>query len=171
MVPAVTSDMLPTLAALSEQPLPDRPMDGINLLPLIEGNMEERPEPIFFWDFETSHIADTDTVPYIDPELQEGTTPLVKMMNGKYTRSFRNFHHPTITEADYQGERSVRDNRYKLVLSGMEEGSRELFDMVNDPQEQNNLVDTEPEIAARMEQQLRSWQESVLQSLTGADYQ
>ena len=170
-VPAVTSDMLPTLAALTGQSLPDRPIDGINLLPLMEGNMEERPEPVYFWDFETSHISDTDTVPYIDLELQEGTTPLVKMMNGKYTRSFRNFHHPTITEEDYAGERSVRDNRYKLVLSGQDEGSQELFDMVNDPEEQNNLAEAQPEIAARMEQQMRSWQESVLQSLTGADYE
>lgn len=167
----VTSDMLPTLAALTGQSLPNRPIDGINLLPLIRGEMQERPEPIYFWDFETSHISDTDTVPYIDPELQQGTTPLVKMMNGKYTRSFRNFHHPIVTEEDYQGERSVLDNRYKLVISGMEEGSRELFDMINDPQEQNNLIDQEPEIAARMEQQMRSWQESILKSLTGADYE
>ena len=170
-VPTVTSDMLPTLAALSGQSLPERPIDGINLFPLINGEMQERPEPVYFWDFETSHIADTDTVPYIDLELQEGTTPLVKMMNGKYTRSFRNFHHPTITEEDYAGERSVRDNRYKLVLSGQDKGSKELFDIVNDPEEQNNLAEAQPEIAARMEQQMRNWQESVLQSLTGADYE
>lgn len=170
-VPAVTSDMLPTLAALTGQALPDRPIDGVNLMPLVEGEMTERPEPVYFWDFETSHISDTDTVPYIPLELQQGTTPLVKMMNGKYTRSFRNFHHPTITEEDYAGERAVRDNQYKLVLSGQDEGSKELFDMVNDPEEQNNLAETEPEITARMEQQMRSWQESVLQSLTGADYE
>ena len=49
--------------------------------------------------------------------------------------------------------------------------SKELFDLDNDPQEQNNLAEAQPEVAARMEQQMRSWQESVLQSLTGADYE
>jgi hypothetical protein len=29
-----------------------------------------------------------DAEPYIDPELQEGTTPLAKIMGGKFTRTF-----------------------------------------------------------------------------------
>lgn len=29
--------------------LPDRPLDGISLLPLIEGKMTERSQPIGFW--------------------------------------------------------------------------------------------------------------------------
>lgn len=169
-VHAVTSDILPTLAALTQQPLPERPIDGLNLLPLIEGEMNKRPEPIYFWDFETSHIADTDTLPYIEPELQQGTTPLVKMMNGKYTRSFRNFHHPTITEEDYLGERAILDNTYKLVISGQSEESKELFNIQDDPEENNNIISQNPETADRLETQLRDWQTSVLKSLTGADY-
>ncbi|MEM9674314.1 MAG: sulfatase-like hydrolase/transferase [Bacteroidota bacterium] len=170
-VNAVTSDMLPTLAELTGQPLPDRPIDGISLMPLIRGEMDERPAPICFWDFETSHIINTDTVPYIDPELQQGTTPLIKMMNGQYTRSFRNFHHPTITEEDYTGERAILDNRYKLVIDGQgPESGNELFDLLSDPTEQHNLIDSQPEIAENLGQQLTQWQQSVLQSLTGADY-
>jgi len=155
---------------LTQQPLPERPIDGLNLLPLIEGEMNKRPEPIYFWDFETSHIADTDTLPYIEPELQQGTTPLVKMMNGKYTRSFRNFHHPTITEEDYLGERAILDNTYKLVISGQSEESKELFNIQDDPEENNNIISQNPETADRLETQLRDWQTSVLKSLTGADY-
>jgi arylsulfatase A-like enzyme len=48
-VNAVTSDMLPTICELIGQPLPDIPMDGISLKPLIDGQMKERPSPICFW--------------------------------------------------------------------------------------------------------------------------
>ena len=170
-VNAVTSDMLPTLTELTGQPLPDRPIDGTSLMPLIRGEMEERPEPICFWDFETGHIVAADPEPYIDPELQVGTTPLAKIMDGQYTRSFRNYHHPEITDADYAGERAILDNRYKLVIDGQgSEVDKELFDMTSDPAEQHNIIDSEPEVAEKLEQQLTEWQQSVLQSLTGADY-
>lgn len=169
-VHAVTSDMLPTLAELSGQALPDRPLDGISLVPLIRGEMNARPEPICFWDFEPGHILEGDPEPYIDPALQQGTTPLVKVMDGQFTRSFQNFRHPIISDEDYEGERAILDNRYKLVIDGEEGSGKELFDMDNDPAEQHNLIESEPEIAERLEQQLLAWQESVLQSLTGIDY-
>lgn len=42
-VNAVTTDMLPTLREPAGQPLPQRPLDGIGLNPLLEGGMRERP--------------------------------------------------------------------------------------------------------------------------------
>ncbi len=48
-VPAVTSDFFPTvLAALGLTPADTRPMDGISLLPLIEGKVDRRRHPIAF---------------------------------------------------------------------------------------------------------------------------
>ena len=48
-VPAVTSDVLPTvLDALALSPPRDRPLDGISLLPLMDGEMDRRPQPIAF---------------------------------------------------------------------------------------------------------------------------
>ena len=46
-----------------------------------------------------------------------------------------------------------------------------LFDLREDPAEESNLIESQPKIASRLEQQLRQWQQSVLRSLTGADYQ
>ena len=43
-VNAVTSDMLPTVCDVVGQPLPDRPLDGISLKALIDGEMTERPK-------------------------------------------------------------------------------------------------------------------------------
>ena len=100
-VNAVTSDMLPTICDLVGQPIPDRPLDGISLKPLIDGGMSERPEPICFWSYDTRHETESMREPYIDPELQQGTTPLVKQREGRLTRNFRNFHHPRISEQDF----------------------------------------------------------------------
>jgi len=50
-VPVVTSDFYPTILAAAGVSLPSdkpQPLDGINLLPLLEGKMTERPTPIGF---------------------------------------------------------------------------------------------------------------------------
>ena len=171
-VNAVTSDMLPTICELVGLPLPDRPLDGISLKDLIDGEMTERPSPIYFWSYNASRETKSGLEPYINARLQEGTTPLVKMMDGRLTRNFRNFHHPSITEQDFAGPRAVLDNRYKLVVDGQpgSESVKELFDLRNDHAEENNLIKTKREIAKNLEQQLRDWQQSVLNSLMGADY-
>jgi len=172
IVNSVTSDIFPTLCELAGQTLPNRPFDGISLVPLIDGKMQERPSPIFFWSFNTGRAFSDDSKPYIEPILQEGTTPLVKMMAGKYTRTFRNFHYPEISEQDFGGARAVLDNRYKLVVDARSgrKSTIELFDLTNDPAEKQNLIKSHKEIVEKMQKQLHDWQQSVLKSLTGADY-
>jgi len=171
-VNSVTSDMLPTLCDLVDEPLPERPLDGISLAALIDGEMTERPSPICFWNYETRHEREKYSDPYIDPAQQEGTTPLVKAMDGRFTRNFINFHHTEIAEEDFLGERAIVDNRYKLVIAGEsgDESAKELFDFRADKAEEKNLIEEQPEVAADLERQLRAWQESVLNSLIGKDY-
>ena len=66
----------------------------------------------------------------------------------------------------------ILGNRYKLVVNGQgrDEAKRELFDLRADPAEKTNLLQTHPQVADSLQQQLVSWQQSVLKSLTGADY-
>ncbi len=69
-IPVCTSDIYPTiLAAAHVTAVPQQvvPLDGINLMPLIEGTMTERPQPIGFWhggkkgmDRNTGHAAWSD---------------------------------------------------------------------------------------------------------------
>ncbi len=48
-MPAVTTDYLPTIAEVLGLELPgDRPLDGVSLLPLIEGRTSQRAQPIAF---------------------------------------------------------------------------------------------------------------------------
>ncbi|HUG91069.1 MAG TPA: sulfatase-like hydrolase/transferase [Planctomycetaceae bacterium] len=169
---ACTSDLLPTLCALAGQPLPDRPLDGVDLIGVLDGQVTERPTPLCFWEFDTGHLRRSELEPWIDPELQIGTTPLVKLMAGKLTRDFTNYRHPAVTEADYRGPRAIIDGRLKLVIHEQQNGRvrRELFDLEVDPAEKTNLLGQQPAAADRLQTQLRDWQESVLHSLTGADY-
>jgi arylsulfatase A-like enzyme len=170
-VNAVTSDILPTLCELAGQPLPQRPLDGVSLAGIIDGKMTARSSPICFWNSRAR--ADAKARPYIDPELQKGTTPLVKLSAEGATRNFSNFHHPDIQERDFAGPRAIVDHRFKLVVDGearREGGTKELFDLRRDPAEKANVIASHSAEAAALERQLRAWQQSVLGSLTGADY-
>jgi arylsulfatase A-like enzyme len=169
---ASTSDLMPTLCSLVSQPLPDRPIDGIDLSPLLDGKMTERSNPLYFWEFDTKGLAKSNPKPWIAPELQKGTTPLVKKSGGKATRDFSNFHHPAISDGDYAGARAIIDGDFKLVLHEKKSGgvSEELFNLDADPAEKENVIDQQPATADRLRSELRRWQTSVLNSLTGDDY-
>lgn len=180
-VRAVTSDLLPTICALVGASPPARPLDGIDLAPVLDGKLTERPTPLWFWQFDVSRKSDEKREPYIDPKLQQGTTPLAKKSGGKATRDFTNDRHPVISDDDYRGPRAIIDGRYKFVIhdrrataataaAGTANAKRELFDLEADPAEKTNLIDREPQIAERLSTRMVEWQRSVLNSLTGADY-
>ncbi|MCY4534421.1 MAG: hypothetical protein OXB91_03580, partial [Bryobacterales bacterium] len=97
-------------------------------------------------------------------------TPLVKIMDGRLTRNFRNFRHPSIEDADGNGPRAILDHRYKLVIDGDNAATTELFDIRADPAEGNDLAEGNTDEVARLEAHLHDWQESVLNSLSGGDY-
>ena len=163
---------MPTLCALVGRPLPDRPIDGIDLTSLLDGKLNERPKPLYFWAYDTSRFSGTKVEPYIDPEQQQGTTPLAKLVGGKATRDFKNNRQPAISDVDYRGPRTIIDGRFKLVVHESKQGTakQELFDLQADPAEKQNLLEQESGRAAKLETQLRDWQKTVLNSLLGADY-
>ncbi len=51
-MPACVSDIYPTLVELGQAKVANQiqPLDGISLVPLLDGKMAERPAPIGFWD-------------------------------------------------------------------------------------------------------------------------
>jgi arylsulfatase A-like enzyme len=169
---ASTSDLLPTLASLAGQPVPARPLDGMDLTPVLDGKLAVRRGPLCFWQFDTKRYAGAKPAPYIDPKLQEGTTPLAKLVGGKATRDFTNYHHPAVTESDYLGPRAVINGHFKLVIHEQRDGAprRELFDLEADPGEKCDLLAQRGALAEELQSTLRAWQDSVLRSLTGADY-
>ncbi|MDB0031222.1 sulfatase-like hydrolase/transferase [Opitutales bacterium] len=167
-VSTVTSDILPTLCKLAGATLPDVPLDGIDLVPMLAGEMKQRATPIAIWNFsvETSQGGK----PYIDPELQKGTTPLVKKMRGLFTRNFRNDHHSKISKGNFNGARAIISGDHKLVIDGDKNTGVELFNLKEDSAETNNLAKSQADLAKKLQLQLRNWQTSVLKSLMEAEY-
>ncbi len=97
---------------------------------------------------------------------------MVKKLAGRFTRNFTNFHHPKIREQDFGGERVLLGNRYKLIARSRRGNPDriELYDVRKDPSEKQDLARSEPEVVRSMSKSLRAWQQSVLESLSGADY-
>jgi len=119
-MPCCTSDYFPTVLdvlglRMSGQP---EPVDGVSLVPLIEGRMTQRPVPIGF-------------------------------ESGK--------------------SKSLTDNRYKLITT--DRGSTfELYDLLADPHETNDIAAAHPEIVSKMKASLAKWETSCDDSLAGKDY-
>ena len=97
--------MLPTFCDRAETPIPDnRPLDG---------DLDERPAPIFFWNFISKGKPLVNSTPWNDPEWQKETMPLVKLMGNIPTRNFMNFYHSEIAPTDYLGARVM----FEIVTS------------------------------------------------------
>ena len=99
----------------------------------------------------------------MDPDRLTGTTPTAT----RASIQFLNFHHPEPLTKDFPGQAAWMDNRYKLVADGKK---IELFDIVAEPLEKQNLAAKKPKIAAKMKADLQAWQASVERSLAGQDY-
>ncbi|MBO9610164.1 MAG: sulfatase-like hydrolase/transferase [Paenibacillaceae bacterium] len=71
---------------------------------------------------------------------------------------------------EYGDQLAVREGKWKLVLNGKLDFSRgqpdavHLSDLEADPGERNNVKDAHPELAGRLERELRSWYEELTRS-------
>ena len=112
-------DMLPTLLAAANIPLPDgyQP-DGVNALPALLGERFTRTKPLF-WQWRGTHAKDANW-----PEL------------------------------------AMRDGAWGLLTT--EDGGRvELYDLVKDRPQQNNLATDQPQQVASMIKALQAWKETL----------
>jgi arylsulfatase A-like enzyme len=65
---------------------------------------------------------------------------------------------------------AVIDHRYKLLTDNLERGEFQLYDLEADPREANDLSASQPDVFARLKQQLLAWNETVEASFAGRDY-
>jgi hypothetical protein len=101
---------------------------------------------------------------YLDKSLLLGNVPTHKTDGIQ----FHNFVDMSPLVKDYPPIAAIRDNRFKLVEPAP--GKFELYDILTDQGEQNDLVAEYPEITQKLIKQLRQWQTEVERSMTGADY-
>jgi arylsulfatase A-like enzyme len=169
-VPCNTSDIYPTLLQILGVKLENQPpLDGISLAPLIAGEMESRPKPMGFWDHPTRGIrtpskewmADLLKAQKAGKEIAERSR--LRLDAGKIVKKY--------PEDTFPGHAAWLDWPWKLHRVETKKGVRlELYNLVRDPQEKNNLVVQNAERVSKMKAQLEKWLKSVVRSLNGEDY-
>lgn len=169
-MPCVTSDIYPTLLDIAGVTMPDQPpLDGISLLPLLNGRMDERSKPIGFWDHPTKGIQ-TPTDAWM-AELME-----LQKAGEEVPRESLNLDAGEIKQtypADaFPGHAAWLDWPWKLhrIEDDAGEVKFELYNLEQDPMESRDLSAEEPRRFRRMRKALENWLASVVNSLNGEDY-
>jgi len=168
-VPAFTSDLYPTLLAVAgiKQPNKQPVLDGIDLLPILEGKKEARP-PMGFWHgFRNGQGTWSDRIIKALLEAQKAGKP-----NPHPERILKNVKEfPTFDLSDLEGHAAWNEWPWKLHrIERKDKVTYELYDLSKDSMETTDLSEKEPSRVARMKASLESWQRSVLNSWAGKDY-
>ncbi len=125
--PAMTIDLLPTVAGLTGADLPARKIDGGDIWPLISGQegAKGRDAYYFFWG-----------------------TDLHAVRSGKWKLHFPHGYRSLDSKPGMDG----LPGKYKQLETGLA-----LYDLKADIGEKNNLIDDHPEIATRLQKQGRQF--------------
>jgi len=119
---ASTMDLLPTFAAISGAPLPKKKIDGVNILPLLEGKLDANPRDHLFYYY---------------------GRPLQCVRQGKWKLHFPHRHR------SYEGVEPGKNGLPGPYAQG--ETGLELYDLENDIGERHNVADKYPEIVERLQ--------------------
>ena len=169
--PCVTSDIFPTVLAMAKvEPEKLHTLDGINLLPLLEGSEKKRSQPIGFWD---SGIKGRKT-----PSLEWMNDLLAAQSKGEEPNDPERLFSDAgelgkaVPTNKFPGHSAWLDGNWKLHRVEDKKGQVdwELYDLNADPAESRVLFAEQPERVPQMQAALEDWLESVARSLNGADY-
>lgn len=170
--PCVTSDIYPTvLDAAGVQVEQQPPLDGISLLPLLEGKVDSRPQPIGFWNHPAGGVG-TPAKQWMEElyaEQQKGREPADPK---KLFSDADKIGDPRPLDT-FPGHSAWLDGAWKLHRIEPAKGGAvkwELYNLTDDPKETTDLLAKEAERSARMQKQLNGWLKSVVRSLNGEDY-
>jgi len=166
-----TVDIYPTLLEIAGAKIShSHPMDGISLIPLINGNDKQRSKAMGFWDANTKGVG-TPSKGWMEDLLakqksgQQDDTPLrLRMDAGEIKKQY------TIDELG--GHSAWLDGDWKLHrITGKKGGiTYELYNLDKDKFEEHDVIEREAERGKTMKIQLSNWQNSVIKSLNGMDY-
>lgn len=115
-------DILPTLSAITETPLSGNKIDGVNILPLMEGQAEANPRNTFFYYYDKGLCG-----------VREGDWKLV------FPHVYRS----------YEGVEPGRDGFPGPYSRG--ECGLELYNLKTDISEKDNVADQHPDIVERLQ--------------------
>ena len=116
-------DLLPTFAEIAHAPLPSRKIDGVSILPLIEGEKDANPRESFVYYY---HKNDLEAV----------TDGMFKLV----------FPHKYVTYGAYEPGNDGQPGK----LANLEIMKPEMYDLRRDPGERYNVISQYPEVAAKL---------------------
>ena len=120
---ASTIDILPTIAAITNSPLPEKKIDGVNILPLLQGDQNANPRETFLYYYRRNSLE----------AVRKGTWKLV-------------FAHPGRT---YVGFKPGVDGFPGTVNENFQ-FDEALYDLRRDPGERYNVEEYYPEVVAEL---------------------
>jgi arylsulfatase len=133
-------DILPTIAAITGAPLPDKKIDGVNLLPLLLGDTNANPREVFYYYYRVNNLE----------AVTDGSWKLV-------------FPHPGRT---YEGYAPGKDGQPGGANENFNfEGG--LYDLRRDPGERYNVKFAYPEIVKKLEKLAFEARNDLGDDLTG----
>ncbi|RIH65545.1 arylsulfatase [Mariniphaga sediminis] len=133
-------DILPTLANIAGAKLPERKIDGVNILELMKGNTDVTPRKKFLYYYRKNSL--------------EAVT------NGEWKLVFP---HPGRSYEDFvPGKDGMPGEVYENRAF-----DRELFDLRRDPGERYNLINSNPEIVEELEKIANEAREDLGDDITG----
>jgi arylsulfatase A-like enzyme len=169
-VPCNTCDIYPTLLEIAGVRMDKQPpLDGVSLVPLIDGVMKSRPRPMGFWDHPTPGVGTPSkqwmaSLYAAQQAGKEVDDPAHQFLDaGKIARQY--------PEDRYPGHAAWLDWPWKLHrIEKSDKVTFELYNLADDPREQIDLATKNAERLASMKSQLEQWLTSVVRSLNGKDY-
>jgi len=169
-IPANTFDIYPTLLEICGIKMQNQPvLDGISLVPVIDNKMNKRTKPIGFW-----HAADGRIIPGYKwmkelLKVQEEGKMIIDSSMLDLDAGDISIQYP---EHSFPGHAAWIDWPFKLhkIQDGTGQIKIELYNLVKDSMERNDLFQIDSKRVNSMLLQLEKWQESVVKSLNGKDY-
>jgi arylsulfatase A-like enzyme len=166
--PVFTSDLYPTLVAIAGAKVSPQPqLDGIDLTPILDGTSPTHP-PMGFWHgYQKGESTWSDRIIKSLMEAEQSGKP--NPFPGRRLKNVNEY--PDLDENDLHGHAAW--NSWPWKLHRIEQNGKvkiELYHLIDDPMEKNDLSSREPERTAKMLLSLEIWQRSVLRSWSGRDY-
>jgi len=133
-------DILPTIAEIAGAPLPEKKIDGVNILSLLKGEQVEPPRKSFYYYYRINNLE----------AVQDGQWKLVFPHKGR----------------TYEGFEPGKDGMPGLV-NEKSEIKAGLYDLRRDPGERYNVMEFYPEIVVKLEKLAGVAREDLGDDLTG----
>ena len=169
-VVSFSSDIYPTLVELTGAQVDNQyPLDGISLVDLIYGKMKKRESGIGFWRYPyPGRLTYADRMMIALMKAQEAGYEFDP--EGRLDLDAAEIKE-VFPEDQFPGHAAWLEFPWKLhrIVNG-DSQHFELYNLESDPEETTNVSLDNSDRVRRMEDSLKAWQTSVMQSLNGKDY-